>query len=149
MRKKPLKKLWIKRSAANDGKGGTITLYEKIDSALSRLPAEIERYFKVPDFAECEQPRKWLICYFSDTTELNAENAPWQWTFYVTIAVYTPQRADLSLNRAIIKAMHNEGFTYNGGSSSGDLGEYPQKHEYTMEFMITFPLDLTAEESEV
>lgn len=122
-----------------------MNLYQKLDTALETLADRVSYYSALPSFPEGEEPERVLIYQLADNTVLHADNLPQEWEFTVFFTIHTPKRADLILNKAIIKAMLDGGFTYLGGGSYEFNKEYPKKAKYEMEFKIIVPFATTHE----
>lgn len=118
--------------------------YQQLDSALESVSEPISYYSTLPDFASGEMPENIVIYTFYDNIGLDADNEPQEWEFTVTLTIFTPKRANIKLNKAIINAMRSKGFFYGGGGSSDFNEEFPTKAKYELEFNFTTPFE-TAE----
>lgn len=111
-----------------------MSIYEKIEALLSSL---FDNYYhSMPDFGEGQEPERYAVYTVIHKPEHFVSGKKTADSYFVSLSIFTP-RLDTELYDKVEEAFTNDGFIFQQGRSLDFMNDYPQKNQYSMDFIIS------------
>lgn len=114
-----------------------MNIYEKTESILAALFNNY--YHGMPDFGEGQEPERYAVYTVIHKPEHFVSGKKTADGYFVSLSVFTP-RLDTELYDKVEEAFTNDNFIFQQGRCLDFVNDYPQKIQYSMDFIISIDL---------
>lgn len=111
-----------------------MSIYDKTEALLSSL---FDNYYHgMPDFGEGQEPERYAVYTVLHKPEHFVSGKKTADGYFVSLSVFTP-RLDTELYDKVEEAFTNDDFIFQQGRCLDFVNGYPQKTQYSMDFIIS------------